>query len=217
MADHENCVPASIGFGETVLIPARIECRARQMCVRQRKHTATTCGISFAGTWFPSKESATDPGPWVDHRTGDCLVESYGSGENTVPCQTVETLLTGLRERIRGGRQRMFVHWNRNIRDVMRSHISRWIVETVKEAYTQADGEFDRVTAHEVRALSASWAYNCQVALPDILSAAFWRSSGVFQNSYLRDMACIADGMSTLGSVVVAQQVVDPGHLHPPP
>ena len=74
----------------------------------------------------------------------------------------------------------------------MRSHISRWIVETVKEAYTQADRQYDRVTAHEVRALSASWAYNCQVALPDILSAAFWRSSGVFQNSYLRDMACIA-------------------------
>ena len=120
-------------------------------------------------------------------------------------------------ERIRGGRQRMFIHWNRSIRDIMRSHISRWIVETVKEAYTQADRQYDRVTAHEVRALSASWAYNCQVALPDILSAAFWRSSGVFQNSYLRDMACIADGMSTLRPVVVAQHVVDPGHLHPPP
>ena len=120
-------------------------------------------------------------------------------------------------ERIRAGRQRMFIHWNRSIRDIMRSHISRWIVETVKEAYTQADRQYDRVTAHEVRALSASWAYNCQVALPDILSAAFWRSSGVFQNSYLRDMACIAEGMSTLGPVVVAQHVVDPGHLHPPP
>ena len=120
-------------------------------------------------------------------------------------------------ERIRGGRQRMFIHWNRSIRDIMRSHISRWIVETVKEAYTQADRQYDRVTAHEVRALSASWAYNCQVALPDILSAAFWRSSGVFQNSYLRDMACVAEGMSTLGPVVVAQHVVDPGHLHPPP
>ena len=109
------------------------------------------------------------------------------------------------------------VHWNRNIRDIMRSHISQWIVETVKEAYTQADRQYDRVTAHEVRALSASWAYNCQVALPDILAAAFWRSSGVFQNSYLRDMACVAEGMSTLGPVVVAQHVVDPGHLHPPP
>ena len=92
-----------------------------------------------------------------------------------------------------------------SIRDIMGSHISRWIMETVKEAYTRADREYDQVAAHEVRALSASWAYNCQVALPDILSAAFWRSSGVFQNSYLRDMACIADGMSTLGPVVVAQ------------
>ena len=86
---------------------------------------------------------------------------------------------------------------------------------SVREAYTRADREYDLITAHEVRALSASWAYNCQVALPDILSAAFWRSSGVFQNSYLRDMACIADGMSTLGPVEVAQQVVDPGHLLP--
>ena len=90
-------------------------------------------------------------------------------------------------------------------------------METVKEAYTQPDREYDRVTAHEVRALSASGVYNCQVALTDILSAAFWRSSWVFQNSYLRDMACIADGMSTLGPVVVAQHIVDPGHLHPPP
>ena len=37
------------------------------------------------------------------------------------------------------------------------------------------------------------------------------------QNSYLRDMACIVDGMSTLDPVVVAQQVVDPGHLLQPP
>ena len=70
-------------------------------------------------------------------------------------------------ESLHRGRQRMFVHWNRYIRDIMRSRISRWIMETVKE-----------VMAHEVRALSASLAYNCQVALPDILSAAFWRSSG---------------------------------------
>ena len=58
-----KCVPVSIGFGKTALVPARIECRARQMCVHQRKHTATTCGISNAGTWSPSEESATDPGP----------------------------------------------------------------------------------------------------------------------------------------------------------
>ena len=35
----------------------------------------------------------------------------------------------------------MFIHWNRNLRDIMRSHISRWIMETVKEAYTRAERE----------------------------------------------------------------------------
>ena len=91
-----KCVPVSIGFGKTALIPARIECRARQMCVRQRKHTTTTCGISVAGTWFPSEESATDPGPWMDHRARDFPLESDGSGENAVSCEAVETLHTGL-------------------------------------------------------------------------------------------------------------------------
>ena len=216
-------VPVSIGFGKTALVPARFEYSAWQMCVRERKHLTSTCGISTSGTWLPSEESATDAGPWMDHGTGDCSLESDGTGANVMSRSTTEALHPGYirdiwdSESIRGGRQRMFIHWNRSIRDVMRSHISRWIVETVKEAYTQADRQFDRVTAHEVRALSASWAYNCQVALPDILSAAFWRSSGVFQNSYLRDMACVAEGMSTLGPVVVAQHVVDPGHLHPPP
>ena len=32
--------------------------------------------------------------------------------------------------------QRMFIHWKCSFRDIMRSHVSRWIVETVKEAYT---------------------------------------------------------------------------------
>ena len=90
------CVPVSIGFGKTALVPARIEYSARQMCVHQRKHTATTCGISVAGTWFPSEESATDPGPWMDHRARDCPLESDGSGENAVSRETVEALHTGL-------------------------------------------------------------------------------------------------------------------------
>ena len=164
-----KCVPVSIGFGKTALVPARIECRARQMCVHQRKHTATTCGISNAGTWSPSEESATDPGPWMDHRARDCPLESDRSGETAVSRETVEALHTGLGKNP-GGRQHMFMHCNRNIRDIMRSHISRWIVETVKKAYTQADPEYDRVTAHEVRAFqlhgrtTVRWPYltSCQ-------------------------------------------------------
>ena len=164
MADHENCDPASIGFSETALISSRIERGARQVDVLEMTHPTTTCGISFAGTLFPSEESTTVTGSGVDYCTRDCPSQPVQSREDAVSSQIVKALPT---------HQWMFVHWNRHIRDIMRSHISWWIVETVKEAYTQADWDYDRVSAHEVRALSPSWAYNYQVALPDILSAAF--------------------------------------------
>ena len=219
MADAQMCVPVSIGFGKTALLPPRIEYSAWQMCVRERKHSTSTCGISTSGTWLPgflAKNQLPTQAPECITVPGIAHLNPTEPERMLCPVRQLKLYMWDS-ERIRGGRQWMFIHWNRSIRDIMRSHISRWIVETVKEAYTQADRQYDRVTAHEVRALSASWAYNCQVALPDILSAAFWRSSGVFQNSYLRDMACIAEGMSTLGPVVVSQHVVDSGHLHPPP
>ena len=55
----------------------------------------------------------------------------------------------------------------------------------------------DRVRAHEVRAISSSWAYLNQ----NVLAAAFWRSQGVFQRHYLRDLAQSSGDMFTLGPV----------------
>ena len=155
MADAQMFVPVSIGFGKTALVPAGFEYSAWQMCVRERKHSTSTCGISTSGTWLPGEESATDAGAWMDHGTWDCSLESDGTGAYVMSRAAAEALHPGLGKNP-GGRQRMFIHWNRSIRDIMRSHISRWIVETVKEAYTQADRQYDRVTAHEVWALSAS-------------------------------------------------------------
>ena len=96
MADAQMCVPVSIGFGETVLVPARIEYSAWQMCVRERKHSRSTCGISTSGTWLPGKESATDAGPWMDHGTWDCSLESDGTGANVMSRGAAEALHTGL-------------------------------------------------------------------------------------------------------------------------
>ena len=90
------CVPVSIGFGKTALVPARIEYRAWQMCVCERKHSTTTYGISTSGTWLPGEESAADAGPWMDHGTWDCPLESDGTGENAMSRETVEALHTGL-------------------------------------------------------------------------------------------------------------------------
>ena len=92
MADHEMCVPVSIG--ETALIPACIECCARQMCVRQRIRTATTCGIFVAGTWFLA---ITMPGianlnpTEVERMLGgggivETVMEAYIQAERVRPC-----------------------------------------------------------------------------------------------------------------------------------
>ena len=83
-------------------------------------------------------------------------------------------------------------------------------MEVVQEAYTRADLEYDDdIRAHELQAIALSWAYVNQVQLEGILAAAAsWRSAGVLQWSYLRDMSSIADGMATLGPIVAAQHVV---------
>ena len=86
---------------------------------------------------------------------------------------------------LRGGRNRLFLHWDHSVRDISQKHISRWIVLAVKKTYQMAGLNFGpNVTAHEVRAIATSWAYYNQVSLPDIMAATFWRSPGVFQNSY---------------------------------
>ena len=47
MADHENCVPVSIGFSETALIPSRIECHSRSRCVFARGNTQRQLMVSL--------------------------------------------------------------------------------------------------------------------------------------------------------------------------
>ena len=103
MADAQMFVPVSIGFGKTVLVPARFEYSAWQMCVRERKHSTSTCGISTSGTWLPGEESTTDAGPWMDHGTGDCSLESDGTGANVMSRSTTEALHPGLGKHPGGG------------------------------------------------------------------------------------------------------------------
>ena len=77
-----------------------------------------------------------------------------------------------------------------------------------KTAYLTSNKDIpERVTTHELRALPSSWAYPCHIALKEVLSAAFWRLSGVFQKNYLRILAPISGAMATLGLVVAAQYI----------
>ena len=70
MADHDNSVPVNFGFGETTFIPSRFECRSMQVCVFERKHPASTDGISVTGSSVSCQEPATVAGSAMDLRAG---------------------------------------------------------------------------------------------------------------------------------------------------
>ena len=82
----------------------------------------------------------------------------------------------------------------------------------IKLAYEQAlefsdiKKEF-QLSTHEVRAFSASWAYNCQVPMEDIMSACSWKSNLTFTSCYLRDLTHIREELMSLGPIVSAQSI----------
>ena len=46
-----------------------------------------------------------------------------------------------------------------------------------------------KISAHEFRALSSSWAYWNSVALEDVVRAAYWRTNSNFSSFYFRYLA----------------------------
>ena len=59
--------------------------------------------------------------------------------------------------------------------DISKASVSRWVAYTIKLAYrklTRRDISFLKIKAHEVRALSSSWAFFDKVPLNEILKAA---------------------------------------------
>ena len=80
-------------------------------------------------------------------------------------------------------------------------------MEVVKQAYISKDLPLpDHVTAFEVRALSASWAYASQVSLEDVMSAIHGDLRGC-SKTVISVLSLCVDGMRSLGLLVVAQIV----------
>jgi hypothetical protein len=111
---------------------------------------------------------------------------------------------------IRGSRKRLFIPLKGG-GDVSAASISRWIASTIRKAYSSLssrDLSLFKIRPHELRALSASWAYINQTPLSEVLQAAFWRNPTTFSSFYLRSLECQQDNLYKLGPLVVAQTVV---------
>ena len=91
----------------------------------------------------------------------------------------------------RQNRTRLFLPIKGN-QDFAKASVSRWISYTIKLASignSPIETSFLKIKAHEVRALSSSWAFFDEVPLCEILKAAVWNQSSTFAKFYLRDMS----------------------------
>ena len=104
----------------------------------------------------------------------------------------------------RGNRRRLFIPV-RGQGDISKASISRWIASVIRKAYSDlspASLRLLQISAHEVRALSTSWAFLNRTSLEDILQAAFWKAPSTFSSFYLRSFAQQTDNIFALGPLL---------------
>ena len=106
----------------------------------------------------------------------------------------------------RGSKRKLFISHNpRHKRDLTVNTVSRWVRELISLAYSAAPPTDAR--PHELRAWSSSLALSLNVAMDEIMAAAYWKTSSAFISHYLRDVTHHRqDGRRGLSYVAVAQR-----------
>jgi integrase len=108
--------------------------------------------------------------------------------------------------------RKLFISVQQNCtKDISKNTVSGWLKRTIAECYKGATPDAMRLfkaKAHDVRAMSASWAFMKGMSLESIMGACSWKAHSTFTNYYLRDLTRIHGNMLCLGPVVVAQQKI---------
>ena len=107
----------------------------------------------------------------------------------------------------RQNRTRLFLPIKGN-QGVSKVSVSRWTINFAYRKLTRRDISFLKIKAHEVRALSSSWASFDKVRLSEILKAAVWNQSSTSLIFLPEEYVSTSSYLHTLGPIVVAQKVV---------
>ena len=97
-------------------------------------------------------------------------------------------------------RKRLFIPI-RGDQDLAKSTLSRWVRYAIRHAYSSISknpNSLFKPRAHELRALSASWAYMNYIPLEEILKSAVWSCSSLFDSHYLRDFREQAENLRAM-------------------
>ena len=111
---------------------------------------------------------------------------------------------------LRKHRKRLFIP-TQGDQDLAKPTLSRWVKYAIKNAYDTISKNPNRLfkpRAHELRAISASWAYMNYIPLEEILKSAVWSSSSLFASHYLRDFREQTENLRAMGPIIAAQKVV---------
>ena len=108
----------------------------------------------------------------------------------------------------RKGRKKLFISYKPSFREeIKRATFSSWIVKMIRLAYATEGSdpralEFHKVSAHEVRALSASCGVFRGMNVDCVMQSCTWRSRNTFSEFYLRDMCTMLDDTYVMSSSV---------------
>ncbi len=91
--------------------------------------------------------------------------------------------------------------------------LSHWVKQVIKTAHakaTEEDARLDKVSTHELRALSMSILFNHTHSLQAVMGAACWTNHNTFSKFYLRDITSTNDKIMSLEPIVAGQSVIGP-------
>lgn len=95
--------------------------------------------------------------------------------------------------------------------EITANTLGNWIKNVIRHAYNTADDtdcDLGRISAHEVRALSASVQFQKNLSLQSLNQACYWRGHSTFTTYYLRDITLHRDGEMCLPNVVAASKKI---------
>ena len=114
----------------------------------------------------------------------------------------------------RQGRKKLFISYKPSFtEEIKKATISSWTVKLIHLAYSTGGKnpgvlELHKVTAHEVRALSASTSAFRGMATEAIMQSCTWRSRSTFSDFYLGDMCAFLDDIFVMSSSVAGNASV---------
>ena len=96
--------------------------------------------------------------------------------------------------------------------DITKQSINIWFRNTIKLAYAlsgEQDQKLGRVSAHAVRSLVSSLAFERSLSLAAVLKACHWRNNTTFTTYYLKDVTVLSNDLMRLSPMVVASTVIN--------